>query len=156
MRAAALMVLLVACSSSTSDRVTHRLDPFGISLDLGAREVGGRAGAGYLFTSDDATSTVAITSLPGARASERSIHDMLPGATADVAWTRPFSFDGMEGTETRAVETFPHDRVHWIGVVDAPSGGVLVDLATDAAHVATPTAGDDAWIVLRGSIHRAR
>ena len=61
MRLAATLVVLVTGScygSSGSEWVTHRLDPYGISIDLAAGETGGPAGAGYLFTSGDGSSTV--------------------------------------------------------------------------------------------------
>jgi hypothetical protein len=136
--------------------VTHRLDPYGISIDLAPGEVGGPAGAGYLFTSGDGSSTVAITpASPGGPAASRTVHDFLPGASTTVEWTRPFAYGDMTGTETRATESFPHARVHWIGAIDAPAGVVFIDLATDQRFITGPTEGDRAWTTLRGSVRRA-
>ena len=79
---------------------------------------------------------------------------MLPGATYTTDWLRPHSFDGMSGIEARVVETSPEARTHWIGIVDAPSGVVFIDVAIDA-DVSTSPSGDDLWIAARDSIRRA-
>ncbi len=143
-------------ASSSSARVAHRLDPYGVSIDLAPGETGGPAGAGYLFTSGDASSTIAITSAgPGGPAATRSVHDVLLGASTQVEWTRPCAFGDLMGTETRVIESFPHARVHWIGAIDAPSGVLFVDLATDQRWITTPTMGDLAWTTLRDSVRRA-
>lgn len=153
------LILLSAgcCFGGTGNEwVTHRLEPYGISIDLAAGEAGGPAGPGYLFTSGDASSTVTVTpALPGGPAATRTVHDILPGASAVVEWTRPCAFGDMTGTETRALESFPHARVHWMGAVDAPSGVVFIDLATDQRWITSPTAGDLAWTTLRDSVRRA-
>ncbi len=132
---------------------THRLDPYGFSIDLSAAHTGGATPAGYSFRSGDGSSTVqALAAAPGAAAAQRSPLELMPGATTEVQWSRPATFGGLPGLESRVVERAPAERTHWIGSIDGPRGVVWLHLFADTRWVPGPTDGDLGWTTLRDSV----
>ena len=156
-------VMLAGCclgggggGGSSSAPVSHRLDPYGISISLSAAHTGGATPTGYTFTSGDGSSTVQVTAAaPGVPAAQRSPTELLPGTVAEVQWSRPATFGGLPGVESRVLERSPAARAHWIGAVDGPRGVVWVHLFTDAHWVPGPTDGDLGWTTLRDSVRPA-
>jgi len=153
----ALLVAGCCCpGGGSAPPVTYRLDPFGISIALSAQHTGGASPVGYAFTSGDGSGTIQVTAAaPGAPAAQRAPTEILPGAMTTVQWARPASFAGMQGVEWRVHESFPAQRVHWIGAIDGPRGVVWLHAYTDARWVPGPTDGDLAWTTLRDSVRMA-
>lgn len=156
-----LALLVVACCGGCpgfgfDQPESQSLDPYPITLVLPAGFEPTRSGARVVLTDAEDPRVVSVFSAaPGGDASTRSASEVLPGATFTVEWTRPCTFDGMTGTESRVVETAPEARVHWIGALDAPGGVLFIDVAADADVHFTPS-GDALWTQLRDSVRRAR
>jgi hypothetical protein len=155
----ACLLVMVACSGCCpgfgfDQPETQSLDPHPITLVLPAGFEPTRSGDRVVLTDVEDPRVVSVFSAaPGGDASTRSASEVLPGATFTVEWTRPFTYDGMTGTESRVVETAPEARVHWIGALDGPGGVLFIDMAADADVHFTPS-GDDLWTQLRDSVRR--
>lgn len=152
-----LLALCTACFSGfgfDQPEVTS-LAPHPLSIVLSAGFEGTASGGSVLLTDPEDPRVIRVLAAgPGGRASTRDVGEVLPGATHTIDWLRPHTFDGMTGMEARVVETAPQARTHWIGIIDAPSGVVFIDVAMDEGMSSSPS-GDDLWVAARDSIRRA-
>ena len=145
--------------SAASTRTTHRLDPYGISIDL-TGHTGGATPNGYSFSSSDGSTTTQVhPAPPGPPAAQRDPVALLQQLGAQVAtaqWQRPATIGGMSAIEARVVETAPAARVHWIAIIDAPAGPLVLHLFTDQRFVPDPTFGDLGWTTVTSSVRRTQ
>ncbi len=144
-----LSLLVLACCFGGSSAASNstRLEPWGVELDHGSFVGGALPDGSYVFTSGDGSSTLTISAgLPGVAAAARQPTDLL-GHVATVQWTRPRTYAGMSGVESRLNDT-TLNQVHWIGAFDAPGGVVVMRLSTSSAYIDNATRGDPAWEAL--------
>jgi len=146
-----LLLLVSACClgpNATGPEIRD-LSPLGISVEL-TGHTGGPSGSGFSFTSGDGSSTIEVTpAVAGAPAATRSPTELL--GPVEVQWTRPFSYAGMSGFESRALE-YASQRTHWVGALDGPRGPIWIHLSTDTHWVPGPTDGDLGWQTLRDGV----